>query len=1020
MSRLFFIILAFITAQAHGQASVEFARLGVNEGLSQNSVYGIYQDRQGFLWIGTGDGLNRYDGKRFTIYRARYNDTSGMSISGRVVTGGLTEDAGERLWFQTTAGIEIFDKKKERFIKPSRFNSQIAEFETRARLTGVDADGLVWLVDHTVGAISINPESWAVRHYPFSAFSPQNITAGSAIMDGNIYFTADEGLFCFDVKVKRYRLVRHISHISHLRLLEPGVVAVQGKGKVEIVDLSDAHSTPIEIVDEEGKPDAHFIVIARENPDVYYVSIQGVGLVRIELSTGRKVLFQNHPADPSSLSNNFITTAYIDRSRNLWIGTEGGGLSRMDLKPQKFKSFPSRARNSLQAANLMVKSITALNGKLLAGTFSQGLYIIDPLTGHFTRKDITNLPKPVSPNSINILQKDSDGRLWMNYGHALGYLDTNSFRFIQYAFIPDGDPRGNFAAYCLMEHEPGRFLVGTNVGLYRMWLEKGRPVFQKMREHNFDQAFIQSIEKAPDGTIFIGQIRNGFRRIRMDQNAITLLDSGFLNTGIRHFYFSPKHPYAWMATENGLIAWNIKTKDYKVFDETNGMSNSYIYAILPQNDTTLWMSTNKGLNKANVTYSANGNIASVGFQYHTQVHGLQSNEFNTGAFYRSEDGTMAFGGVNGINWFHPAQVITNTYKPALVLTQLRVNEKPFSGDLSVGYLESIELPYHRNTLAFRFAAIEYTNSAANQYAYMLEGFDKDWVYTQTIDESRYSNLPPGSYVFKVKASNGDGVWTDEALRLEVVILKPFWQTWWFRFLLALVLAAVAVLITRLFIAQKVRKKIRELEKQKAVNEERLRISRDMHDELGTGLTKLTLLSEVTRQKLKQHHESLPLQEISATSRQLTQKMGEIIWTLNPVNDTLDNLAAYLKEQVYEMCERSNLTIDINFPEEIPPLKLTNSQRQQVLLVTKEAFNNILKHAQAKRVQFSLELAHGRISFNLKDDGVGFADSPNIQPANGKRNGLSNMAWRMTQAGGEFHIKSKPGEGTEVRYSIAAG
>jgi signal transduction histidine kinase len=315
-----------------------------------------------------------------------------------------------------------------------------------------------------------------------------------------------------------------------------------------------------------------------------------------------------------------------------------------------------------------------------------------------------------------------------------------------------------------------------------------------------------------------------------------------------------------------------------------------------------------------------------------------------------------------------------------------------------------------------FASLEFTNSSANVYAYMLQGIDKNWIYSGQNNEARYANLPPGSYLFKVKGANSDGVWNNNPQEIQITIIPPWWQTTWFRIVAVLLMLSLLVFIIHSYITARIRGKLQELEKQKAVNEERLRISRDMHDELGTGLTKIALLSEVTTRSLKQKDGQNSLQEITATSRQLTQKMGEIIWTLNPVNDTLDNLAAYIKEQLYDLSEAAELEFKSSFPENIPPIKISNRQRQQILLVTKEGFNNILKHARATKVVFGLVIKDS-ITFTLEDNGRGIEKAPIIDSSNGKRNGLSNMAWRMNQVNGTFSITRTDRAGTTLRYSI---
>ncbi|HEY0040211.1 MAG TPA: triple tyrosine motif-containing protein, partial [Flavisolibacter sp.] len=497
-----------------------------------------------------------------------------------------------------------------------------------------------------------------------------------------------------------------------------------------------------------------------------------------------------------------------------------------------------------------------------------------------------------------------------------------------------------------------------------------------------------------------------------------VIDKGFLSTGIRHFYFDKQKPLVWMASESGLIVFNTQTKKSQLYDAGNGLSNSYVYSILPENDTTLWVSTNKGINKVLVHHTANGLAGNLAFTPYTQVDGLQSNEFNTGAFYKSKEGELFFGGVNGINWFTGAHVITNHHKPSVVLTDLRINEKGYAAETAISYLNAITLPYDQNTIHLRFASLEFTNANANLYAYQLEGVDKEWIHNASLNEARYANLPPGNYRFKAVGTNSDGVWNETPLEFSIVITPPYWQTLWFKLLVLLTVIFVSGFVLRFYIRTRIRNKLRELEKQQAVNEERLRISRDMHDELGMGLTKIALLSEVTKQHFtKQTNDVAPLQEITATSRHLTEKMGEIIWTLNPKNDTLDNLGAYLKEHLSELSEMASLDLITVYPDQIPNVKVTNRQRQQILLVTKEGFHNIIRHANAKHVVFSMEVGED-VFFTLEDDGIGFEETPVFESPNGKGNGLHNMAWRMKQIGGSLKIHKRKGGGTVLQYRFA--
>ncbi len=1013
-----FTCIILIGQNVHSQSAVEFKKIGVNEGLSQNSVHSIYQDKQGFLWIGTGDGLNRYDGKEFVTYKGRYNDTSDKTLNASILPGKIVEDKFNRLWFFSNDGLIMLDKKTSKFTKPFQNNELIVNRKI-APIIDIDSSGILWL-NAANELIGVNTNTLKIQgRFPYSG----NKFYGLFLTDSKIYGKSLERLFCFDIAAQRYLLVSPLKDILSVYQLKNKKIALGTPGKIIIVDPVSLKTDEIKIrSNEKDISTAKWTKLIEYPENILYAGSSGYGLCKIDLATAKYELYQNNPGISATLTSNFISTLFIDRSKNLWIGTEGGGLSILDLKPPKFKSFPSFNINAQVAANLMVKSIYKKDDNILAGTFNKGLFIIinnNTPYPNFKQLRFPELEAITDPHSINIIYKDSLARLWMNFGGVIGYVDEN-FRFKKTAPVTKESQQltQNIAVFSICEITKNNFLIGTNSMLYKMHVSVNNDIkIDTLFEikNKYLNTHFQSIKKAPDGSIYLGLISKGFLRIRMIQNSIEILDSGFLNTGIRDFYFSKNKHLVWMATDKGLAVYNSITKNIQMFDERDGLSNSHVYGILAENDSSLWVSTNKGINQATINFTDN-TIKNIRFTVFTQTDGLQSNEFNSGAFYRTDNGEMIFGGVNGINWFKPSEIVSNFYQPQLAITSITINEKKYEPDTSLNFLKTITLPYFKNTVSFNFAALEFTNPSANTYTYILEGFDKNWINNGNLNEARYANLPPGNYTFKVKAANSDGVWTEEPLQFFLNITPPFWQTWWFRLLIGVVIITVIIYLVNNYISIKIKKKNREFEKLEAVNEERIRISKDMHDELGTGLTKISLLTEVTRQKYSHLNHSNYLDAITNTSRELTQKMGEIIWTLNPGNDTLDNLAAYLKEYIYETTESFSINILTEFPEIIPPLKVSNLQRQQIFFVTKEVLNNVLKHSTADTIHFKLKISKTVVVFELTDNGKGLIIQP-YNSGNGKKNGLNNMTWRMEQVKGKFDITSKLNQGTSVVYSI---
>jgi signal transduction histidine kinase len=434
------------------------------------------------------------------------------------------------------------------------------------------------------------------------------------------------------------------------------------------------------------------------------------------------------------------------------------------------------------------------------------------------------------------------------------------------------------------------------------------------------------------------------------------------------------------------------------------MTNSYVYGVLEDSQHNFWISTNMGLSFFNRGENT--------FQNYSVKDGLQSNEFNTQAFYKGPSGNMYFGGIKGFNWFNPNAVKTiAASQPGVAITSISIDDKPYVGGKLFTKNKTISLPYDHNNINLQFAALDFTRPQANKIKFILQGWDKSWI--TTVDKNmRYTHLLPNKYVFRIKAANSDGVWSSEE-RMVIIVNAPFWQQTWFFILWGVVFLALIIYVTYFVSQQRIKKRLRQLEKQHAIDAERNRISRDMHDEIGSGLTHIALLSELIQTQQKTERAiKIDLGNISAAARKLVESMSEIIWALNPQNDSLENLLSYIREQMQQMVEPFNPVLKIDFPHEVPDIKLSNEQRRNLYLVTKEALNNVLKHAAACHVKLSLHLEMDKLNFEVKDDGVGM-------PAKTGRlagNGLKNMRKRMEDIGGTIDWVN-PEKGLKVVYTL---
>lgn len=1013
MVRILLFILLFTFTNAYAQPNNEFVQIGVNNGLSQNSVHDIFQDKTGFLWIATADGLNRYDGLNFKVYKHRYADTSIKNIPADFIYGGLQEDKNENLWFYTDYHLVKFDKKLNRFYKiPTPFDRvNVSKNIMNVKLM-IDGDYL-WTTGFNNLFYKIHTETHKVEKVSFDAYIKYYFFD---IPNQKIYAYAETGLFLLDLKNQQLIPTGVKDSISSLTMIDESRLAYISNGKVKVFDKKNRTTTVLNMGDgklfDSQSVLSHILCWKKR---LLFLSVSGVGLVRYNLENGKAMLYSNVPGDPGSLSINYLKKLFIDASDNLWLGTEGGGLCMLDLKTKKFSSYPTAIYNVQHPANLMIKSIHAKGNKIYAGTFSKGLFVIDTTTGDANNILYPELTTKLSNRGIMALHNDSKDRLWMNYGTNIGYINKETGKF--YSF--DSLSSEYASVYSMYEYKPDTIIIGSFRRLHRAFVQKNGSVkvdHDSVYKNLLIQGMVQAIIPNKKGEWYIGTVENGFKRCRIEGTLITVSDSGMYRTGVRHFYADPKKDWMWIASDNGLVIYNESTGKWKLFDESDGLSNSHVYAILPESDHTLWISTNKGLNRIVFRDSKDGFAEISQVQTFTQKNGLQSNEFNSGAYYMENNQYLIFGGVTGINWFNSRSIVSNTHKPKVTLTGLKVNEQNFSVDTAVNYLSDIHLPYYKNSISVSFAALEFTNPVANRYMYKLEGSNNNWV--EGSNEIRFAGLTPGNFTLWVRASNNDNVWGEDTKLLKIFIAPPFWQTWWFKVLLFVVIVSLTVMLIRNIVKTRVAKRLRELEMQQVLNEERNRISRDMHDELGTGLTKISLLTEVARQSENQAKERMPqlLDDITKTSRGLTHKMGEIVWMLNPVNDTLDILAVYLKEYFFNTTDTLDMDVVSDFPENIPPIKLSHDKRRQLLLVTKEALHNALKHSGATQISFSLEIESERFHFMLNDNGVGIDKIPE-RPLNGKHNGLKNMEWRMQQIGGYYHLDTEVSNGTTVTFGI---
>jgi signal transduction histidine kinase/ligand-binding sensor domain-containing protein len=1007
--RITLVITALLACHyALGQAGASFLRLGVNEGLSQNSVREIFQDRQGFIWIGTGDGLNRYDGIQIRKYRQSFRDNSSRRFPGKILNGKIHQDADDNLWMMVDGKLVKMDVATETFevIKPiggDLDHSIIGMFGNKVYISNLNAVDVVDIADRSVTRIQ-QPE----------VFGVYQSDAGNALL----LYKRGSSVFQLDPATNRSALLLTVDNDSlYAAAVIHSSILLTSVNKVSEYDLRLQRIISSYVIPRHLRGKVQSPLLKARNGDIV-TAVPGNGIIHIDSVKSSFHHYTNIANDPFSLSSDLVYMAIVDHSDNMWLGTEGGGISRLSLKSRLFDGFPDVVRTKSESSFMMVKSILHHKGKIYVGTYGKGLFIIDRETmSHRVMFDPSQKNDAVF-RGVFFIHKDEKDRIWMNTGGEIGVADPEKGVFINSINIPyiRKQKRHNIPQ-CFAQISAGKYVVGTFLSTYIIEEKEGvLGVTDLGLASEQLEGDIQTVFVKENGDLVIGKGEgDGFVVVKLsEKNVPQVLGNGLRSLTVKYVYRDKLRKAWWYATNLGIIIKKDDGSKEILIDEESGLSNDFIYSIIPEDDHVFWVSTNKGINRVLLEKDSSFIVRTIE-QYATQ-HGLQSNEFNTGGYFK--DGNLIFfGGVTGINWFDYRKFFQRSFAGRSYITDLLINDKPLAVDSAVNFLKDVQLNYKENNLQIKFATLDYTNPSVNQYLYRLTGYDKTWVNAGSNPEARYSRLPHGNYRFEIISSNSEGVWAAPVSLLSITIAPPFWLTWWFRVLAAVSAASLIFLLSRFYLKRKMEKQMRIIEQQLAVNNERLRISRDMHDELGTGLSKIALLSEVGKNdKLPEKNDRI-IHEISDTSRKLADKMGEIIWTLNPRNDTLSNLAAYLKEYIYETTESMPVEVRFHFPESVPDLSLGHMIRQQLMLVTKEALNNSLKHSGATRIDFYLTVDGETVSFAVEDNGAGFDKELAGQHANGKKNGLLNMQSRMDSIGGHYIAETQEGRGTKIRYGI---
>ncbi|WP_276373648.1 two-component regulator propeller domain-containing protein [Chryseolinea sp. H1M3-3] len=818
------LVLFVLSSPAFSQNNIKFDNIGIREGLSHSHVKGILQDKDGIMWFSTHDGLNKYDGYKFTIYKNIPNDSTSLSHNNlwRII-----EDRHGNIWIATWGGgLNMFDRTTENFIQyRNDVNNENSISDDFVYSVLEDREGNIWAGTNNGGLNLLDVKTKKITRFVFDENNPSGISDNEIRhlyedQNGNIWVaTGNGGLNVLNPKTRIFKHYRHDVNnpnsiaSDHLRVItqdKAGRVWVGTYGAGFDLFLPDkeqfqhfvhalnnnnslSHNAVQYIqegpngnlwigtenggltiydpsyntfwnylhddIDQQSINDNSLYYLFKDKQEIMWIGTfnGGVNLVNPD----NKFTHYRHTSSPNSLSNNLVLAIYEDKDENLWIGTDGGGLNKYEKKSRKFTHLKNEVGNPNSICGNYVITVTEdRKGNIWAGTWGNGITVFNPKKNTYRHynNDSSN-PGGLTNNNVWDIFEDGEGIIWIGtYGGGLYEYDPETENFSQYLF-KSNDPEtvSLNTIYFITEDSKGYIWVATDGGGINRLDKKTK----KIKRYVHDQS------------------KNSLSHNRV----ISIHEDRFGNL--------------WIGTNHGLNFFNSKNEKFTVYDTKDGLAADGVLGILEDDQGMLWVSTNKGVSKFDPV--------SKSFQNYTTADGLQPGDLSQ-AFCRSKSGLMYFGGKSGFSEFHPERMTSKTYIPPLVFTGFDIFNKPVfkssdptvNGILSVpiSQAKAVTLSYQHSVFSVQFASLNYSNPQRRAYQYLLEGFDNDWTILNENHAATYTNLDPGSYTFKVKSLNSEGAWSDQIAELKITITPPFWKTWWFRTLGAILLIGGIVYFLR--------------------------------------------------------------------------------------------------------------------------------------------------------------------------------------------------------------------------------
>jgi signal transduction histidine kinase/ligand-binding sensor domain-containing protein len=965
-------------SNVHGAPEVEavdmlFHHWSTRDGLPNNRVRGVTRSRDGFIWLATDGGAVRFDGMNFRTFGLREGLLAPIVLA-------IRETPDRRIWLGTlggglsvyrNGGIETTYTTADGL--PSNWVSRIEE----------DASGAMVAITRN-GAARLAGDRFIPL--PKDGTFPPPITSILRDGSGTLWGIAANKSLCM------------WKNGTWQRLAEGGpartdAIAIDGKGRLwstrrGTLWLHDretwtAHPLPQEFQGQVAN-------MAAASDGTLWLAFHRHGLCGFK--DGRFIT----PKPVAGFTQDQVETVVSTSDGQLWV-TSANGFYRMAVSRIRSSQVNDPAAPSV--SNILGGLVEASPGEFIIATQGSGFYRW--MDGHATR--LSDDPGLAAGGYGNALVKAADGTIWLGAQNGLYELKPDG-TILKHA-VP-GDP--NDGIWGLAEYPEGLW-VGTSFGRLHL-LAKGN--FETI-DYGGDAEPIKAFARKPDGSLWVGTRGKGLHRRSEGRWELFDRRAGLLSDIIRCLYIDPEGRL-WVGSDGGGLSLRLNDKRFISVTSLEGLPSNTVSQIVMDPKGRLWVGTHRGLavfDRDAVAAIAAGRLENLHPLLINEADGMPADELTIVPPILTSDGTTAFATTRGFFRLNTDDFEIDTRRPSVFMEGVRAKGTPINFTPRM-----ISLPAGADRLEFAFTGLNFHDPARLKFRTRMKGLDDDWVLIGDRRVTDYRNLLPGTYQFQVEATTGNGLWSTSPAVVDIIIAPHYWQTRWFQ--IAVILACFGVVIASVWlpVRWRARRKIETLRRRQAVDSERARIARDLHDDVGASLTQMALQSQLAERNVVRQPERAVshLHELFKTASRMTRTLDEIVWAVNPKHDTLENFILFLSSHTQDLAESAGLRCRFEMPDSIPERMMPSHFRHHLYLAAKEVLHNTVKHANASEITLHVRLDGNTLIIHISDDGEGFDDGG---PAAIGADGLANMRERLRSLHGSCQRHSTPGEGTSVEMRV---